>query len=264
MSEYPWNFVKQWKAFGDASVGTLTKTEQLLYMRLFFVNNSDRRSEWFHISNINLCLLVGIDEKTLQANRNSLKQKGFIDFQKGSSHKETCYKLTLLYVDDGEDEEEIFTGTTPVKTPVKTPDFKKVKEKEKEKRNTPIPPKGKGDAFSKYTDNPELISALRDFEAMRKAIKKPMQESTKGRMLKTLDRLASDDETKIAILNQSTDHNWQGLFELKRNAVPVGSTQGKATREDEEPECGTPEWEEWCRKKDLELFEQFQRGIANG
>lgn len=38
----------------------------------------------------------------------------------------------------------------------------------------------------------------------------------------------------------------------------------RADREAGEPECGTPEWDEWCRKKDRELFERFQRGDADG
>ena len=230
---------------------------RVVYYTLLDMNNRCNWADEFPASIRGLLLRTGIKSKdTVNKALNFLAQKGFIKYRPSRTRGKPS-KISIIDLR--------FVSRILDTTQDTTQDIIKTKSKTKTKnKNTPLPPKGEGDAFSKYTDNPELLSALRDFEAMRKAIKKPMQESTKGRMLKTLDRLASDDETKIAILNQSTDHNWQGLFELKRNAVSVSSTQGKANREDEEPECGTPAWEEWCRKKDLELFEQFQRGIANG
>jgi len=74
--------------------------------------------------------------------------------------------------------------------------------------------------YGDYSQNPELVQALEDFEKMRKAIKKPLTEKAKQMLLTELNRLSDDDETKIAILNQSIFHNWQGVFPLKSdNAV---------------------------------------------
>ena len=50
---------------------------------------------------------------------------------------------------------------------------------------------------------------------MRSFIKKPMTEYALKLMLKNLDELGNNDTTKIAILNQSITHNWQGIFPLK-------------------------------------------------
>ena len=50
---------------------------------------------------------------------------------------------------------------------------------------------------------------------MRSFIKKPMTEYALKLMLKKLDELGNNDTTKIAILNQSITHNWQGIFPLK-------------------------------------------------
>ena len=66
-----------------------------------------------------------------------------------------------------------------------------------------------------YTQNEELQNALKAFVQMRSFIKKPMTEYALKLMLKKLEELGNDDTKKIAILNQSITHNWQGIFPLK-------------------------------------------------
>lgn len=64
----------------------------------------------------------------------------------------------------------------------------------------------------------KLAEALAGFEEMRKKIKKPLTQRAKALILKKLNQLAPDDEeTQIAILDQSTLNGWQGVFELKDN-----------------------------------------------
>lgn len=69
--------------------------------------------------------------------------------------------------------------------------------------------------ITEYTQNEELQNALKAFVQMRSFIKKPMTEYALKLMLKKLDELGNNDTTKIAILNQSITHNWQGIFPLK-------------------------------------------------
>ena len=69
--------------------------------------------------------------------------------------------------------------------------------------------------IAEYTGNEELQDALKAFLQMRSFIKKPMTEYALKLMLKKLDELGNTDDTKIAILNQSITHNWQGIFPLK-------------------------------------------------
>lgn len=69
--------------------------------------------------------------------------------------------------------------------------------------------------IAEYTQNEELQNALKAFVQMRSFIKKPMTEYALKLMLKKLDELGNNDTTKIAILNQSITHNWQGIFPLK-------------------------------------------------
>ena len=83
--------------------------------------------------------------------------------------------------------------------------------KEKPKKQT----KSYDEQIAEYTQNEELQNALKAFIQMRSFIKKPMTEYALKLMLKNLDELGNNDTTKIAILNQSITHNWQGIFPLK-------------------------------------------------
>lgn len=71
--------------------------------------------------------------------------------------------------------------------------------------------------FETYTNNPELLQTLNDFLKMRKVIKKEMTERAIKSLLKKLDKFASTDEGKIAILEQSIISNWADIYELKES-----------------------------------------------
>lgn len=84
-------------------------------------------------------------------------------------------------------------------------------EKEKNKSE-----KKKADAFSEFAgDDADLLSALKDFEKMRKSIGKPLTERAKTMLINKLQTFPYSDW--IPILDQSIFHNWQGIFELKDN-----------------------------------------------
>lgn len=87
----------------------------------------------------------------------------------------------------------------------------KTKKERKPKKQT----KSYDEQITEYTGNEELQNALKAFVQMRSFIKKPMTEYALKLMLKKLDELGNNDTTKIAILNQSITHNWQGIFPLK-------------------------------------------------
>ena len=102
------------------------------------------------------------------------------------------------------------------------PQMKKDKESNKDKKD-----KYK-DVFAEYAaDDAELLKALSDFAEMRKSIKKPLSTERAAKMLiDKLDKLASDRDTKISILNQSIFKNWQGVFPLKDDfQKPLSNSQ---------------------------------------
>lgn len=71
----------------------------------------------------------------------------------------------------------------------------------------------------------ELLQALKEHESMRKKIKKPMTDGAKKRLISELQKYPREDW--IPMLNQSTDHCWQGVFPLdnkKTDSKPVDRT----------------------------------------
>lgn len=95
-----------------------------------------------------------------------------------------------------------------------------------------------------YTQNKELQEALLDFYQMRKQNKKPISTArTTKRLLSKLDNLSDDDNTKIAIVNQSTDHCWQGFFKLNKEAA--GNSQPLNTLIKSDRTICLPAQEEW-------------------
>lgn len=96
---------------------------------------------------------------------------------------------------------------------------KSQKDKDKDKEyNTPpiIPPEGIWDDVS-----PSLHEALTAFEEMRKKIRKPLTERAKQLALSNLRKLSTDEQTQIAIVNQSVLHGWQAFYALKEEETPT-------------------------------------------
>jgi len=89
--------------------------------------------------------------------------------------------------------------------------------------------------FSDYTSNGELVKTLESFVENRKKIKKPMTDRAVTLLLGELDKLASSDQEKIAILEQSIFNGWQGVFALKDKGVVNGAAN---RRNSENPNAG--------------------------
>lgn len=84
----------------------------------------------------------------------------------------------------------------------------------KESNTKVLPKKDKEDTFVDFAqDNVELLEALKDFEQMRKQIKKPLTDKAKKMVCDKLSTFPR--EQWVAILNQSTMNCWQGLFDLR-------------------------------------------------
>ena len=69
--------------------------------------------------------------------------------------------------------------------------------------------------ITEYTQNEELQNALKAFVQMRAFIKKPLTEYGLKLLLNKLSKIGRTDAEKIAIVNRSVEHNWQGFFEIK-------------------------------------------------
>jgi hypothetical protein len=80
-----------------------------------------------------------------------------------------------------------------------------------------------------------LDVALRDFAEMRKKMRKPLTEKARELTLSELERLApGDDEMKVAILNQSIQRGWQGVFPLREEKGKAATAPKRGTPDDRE------------------------------
>ncbi len=67
--------------------------------------------------------------------------------------------------------------------------------------------------FEEYAkQNEELLTALLDFESMRKTIKKPLTDRAKQMLITELEKIAKNDNEKITVLNKSTLNNWKSVY----------------------------------------------------
>ena len=83
-----------------------------------------------------------------------------------------------------------------------------------------------------YYPNDELLdNAFKEYLTMRNKIKKPITtKQCLTRAMNTLDKLSGgDNDLAIKILNQSVDHCWQGLFELKDDSSHVSNSFNKGS-----------------------------------
>ena len=226
------DYIRQLNAFSNLSAGILSSNEVNVYLRLFWWNNRCCWTEWFETTDSRLQIETGIvSPNTIRAIRNSLRQKGFIDFIPGKRRSPTKYKI----IDLSQESERLpssFMSTIDIKTDIKTDintdinaDIKtdiKTDSIYKHKRKTETKTekekgKEKAQAFSldSYTQNAELLEALEGFVEMRKKAKAPLTERAIKLALRELDKLAGTDEKKIAVVNQSVVNGWKGFYPLK-------------------------------------------------
>lgn len=67
--------------------------------------------------------------------------------------------------------------------------------------------------------SPRHLEAWQGFVEMRKSVKKPLTERAAELITKKLERLApGDDDGKAAILDQSVERGWLGVFPIKQEA----------------------------------------------
>ena len=235
------DYIRQLNAFSNLSAGILSSNEVNVYLRLFWWNNRCCWTEWFETTDSRLQIETGIvSPNTIRAIRNSLRQKGFIDFIPGKRRSPTKYKIIDLSqvterlsssfmstIDINTDiKTDINTDIKPdINTDIKTDSIYKHKRKTETKTEKEKCKKEKAPAFSfsEYTENAELIEALEGFVEMRKRIKAPLTEHALSLLLRKLDGLGRSDAEKVEIVNQSVMNNWKGFFALKQEVNRHGA-----------------------------------------
>lgn len=164
------------KAYGDSSV-ELTVGEHALLFRLFLINNKAGWTGWFGATNRRLLLETGIkSEKTLISTRNSLKQKGLIDFIPGKKGQPTSYTLSTVLNTVNNTVENKYTvidtvnntGNTTVKTTVKTTDIIDTKVSMTNRLETKDKKKSAAHSKKKPAFSPPTLAEVQDYVREKK------------------------------------------------------------------------------------------------
>ena len=100
------------------------------------------------------------------------------------------------------------------------------------------------------TGSSALDDALHGFEEMRRKLRKPLTERAKKLTLGKLEKMApGNEEMQIAILDQSIENGWQGVYPLKTE-----NWNGKRDNANDKPR----QYRE--AEKALEMIKQYESG----
>ena len=217
-------------------------TEIAVYTMLLSIDNDLLFQEWFGCSDRRLQDMTQVGSvHTITKAKNRLKQLGWVDF-KASGKKTTLYKLTIpssatecatdtatecaaeilpTATDTATDTAtecatECATDTAALRRQDKTARQDKTKKKIQKEKPLDV-------LISGYSQNPDLLEALRGFVEMRKEKKAPLTEHALSLLLKRLDGLGHSDAEKVEIVNQSVMNSWKGFFALKKGGGSYGT-----------------------------------------
>lgn len=191
-----------------------------------------------------------VSPKTQQRYINELKKLWLISVEKWGLHNKNFFKINdeaiISVFPNGKSTLVKMTTVQKSKWPDSSYIYKKKDIKKAEESSTS-----------------SLDSALEEFKAMRKMIKKPLTSEALKRIVAKLDKLWKNDEEKVAILNQSVDHCWQGVFPLQEPLI----TEPQTNREWVEffDKC----WENKTERKEIldkywrEKFEKVKKLWSN-
>lgn len=214
-------------------------------------------------------------ESSIKRALKGLQEKGII---KTGNYNKSSYDRTLWYAftDLGESivsnrqmevnkssngNEQNGLTIPDINTDDKTKDIKTNKKEKKETEFDSV-------INENFTDE-ELEQTIYEFIKMRKAIKKPMTTRALELLIEKLNKMASNEEEKIAILNQSIEHGWQTVYPLKTNNMR-NSSKGEIKEEEKQEELKeidisglTPEEYDLLVKKKITIQDLIKKGRIN-
>ena len=178
-----------------------------------------------------------LSNKQISSCLNILEDKGYI---KSGNYNDSAYDRTKWYADIKDSEVESCFPDSNVHFPSEEngisqqgepiPNINtnintnnKLIEKETKAKKESFEPVAYLYTIEDIKDDPQLIEAFKDFFDMRKALKKPLKTSkgVNGRVNECRRLAKNNHELMIKILNQSVEHEWLNLYELKELSNPT-------------------------------------------
>ena len=207
----------------------ISSNAKLLYLALLNINNMGNWEKEFRVNNDFLVLLSGLNISALQRARNELEQKGYIKYKKGKKNQGApTYSIIKLYEDVIFKNEQDLNNTPnnePNNEPNNTPntlyrqDKTKLKETEQNKYSSSSDNTTAEDILNhldRYLDeyDEDVLYALNQFVFMRNKNNKPITGYALKLLINDLKQLASTNQGRLAIINQSITSNWDRFYEL--------------------------------------------------
>ena len=217
----------------------LSNTELMVFAIIYGFCQHDEVEGNYHGSLQYLADFTGTTKQTIIKVLKSLTAKKYIKMSESYQNnvKFCTYKINTTVVEKLTGSQKSLPGGSQKSLPNnETLDNESLYNKNKKEAKTDFDV-----LIDEYTNNDKLKIAIYEFIKMRKGIKKPITSYGLKKMLNKLDRLASDDEIKIQILDQSIEHSWNGIFELKDGKGDNsngGTQQNTKGAYDELPEIG--------------------------
>ena len=237
------NYMKQLNEFWRIqTLEPISSNAKLLYLALLNINNMGNWEKEFKVNNDFLILLSGLNISAFQRARNELEQKGYIKYQKGKKNQSVPkYTIIKLYEDvvfkndpnlntevntEPNTEVNIEVNTEPninPNTEVNTL-YKQNKTKLKETKQNKYSSSSENDNtaedilnhLDRYLDeyDEDVLHALTEFVFMRKQNNKPITGYALKLIINDLKQLASTNQGRLAIINQSITSNWDRFYKL--------------------------------------------------
>lgn len=88
-------------------------------------------------------------------------------------------------------------------------------EEEERKKEKATEPTGYDAIINNRISNEEVKTTLYEFIKMRKLIKKPLTDFALTRLINKLEKMTSDPQQQVAILEKSILNNWRDIFPIK-------------------------------------------------
>jgi hypothetical protein len=173
---------------------------------------------------------IGMDKGHLNRNINKMIEENKIINQEGcyqfNEHYQEWKKLTNSQSDNDKKVDELSIKSCQIVNPELTNGQLSVDEKSTLTPKKPIQDKTLPDRkeTNKETNKETLkkrgidfINTLNEFIKMRNKNRKKMTDYAIKLLIKELEKISKDENTQIAILNQSIMNSWAGVFALKDN-----------------------------------------------
>lgn len=133
------NYIKQLNGFFDSLLmNPLSATAQTLYVHLLDINNRCGWKERFPVANIVLQSRAMLSRQQLDRARNELKQKGYIDYEKGTTRKAGTYLIVCFDTNDDTNSDTNHNTNRDTKSGQMACTYDKQKRKQKEKISTDV------------------------------------------------------------------------------------------------------------------------------